>query len=281
MTTRFLSRATGSALLVGAALSWRALSAQTPPTAPPSAADSFNVAFDRTDRRARMLLGMIDCAGRMGQLRAQGRFGPPDSVGNLGQCLIGRSEALGVFFSLEDGGSRTARLRAVDLRTGQRWTAPLDTAAAVAPRLALRDAFAEGAAPFEANNRPFGPIAIRLDGDSIEVWFLPGELLQPGGPRAFGGEQGFVYAPDGRTRARRIAESLPYQTWSAPDSGLVTLVSETDEPPLAHVLAFYVLQARRREVVLETRMHTLRPAGPGMMAPWIIQKRRAVPSSSP
>jgi hypothetical protein len=291
MSTRRVVRAAAVGLLLtvnGGATP--ALVAQQPPGASGGAAPTtvpvepftdFDRAFDRVDRRARIMLGMIDCARRVAQLRAQGRFGPVDSLGNRGQCLRAGDITLGLFFSIAEGSTNPERLRAVDMRTGQRWTAPLDTAAAVAPALAQRDAFTDGAAPFVAANRQFGPITMRFDGDSIEVWFLPGDLLRADGPRALGGELGFVYSPDGQTRVRRIEASLPYAAWNAPDTGRVELVSDQAIPPLGHLLAYYVLLARRREVVLHSRTHTFIPAGWDVMAPWIISRRAGSGASTP
>lgn len=294
MTTRSVVHSAAARLLVllGVAAAWHPLPAQRPPggppappptvTSPPAGAEAapseaFSLAFDREDRRARTLLGMIDCARRVAQLRAAGRFGPPDSLGDRGQCLRTDSTALGVFFSLDEAGTRAERLRALDLRTGQRWTAPLDTAAAVAPVMALRDAFADGAAPFVRANRQFGPMSMRFDGDSIEVWFVPLDLLRADGPVALGGERGFVYTPDGRTRVRQLDAGVDFGAWSAPDTGRVVLVSDHEIPPLSHLLAFYVLQSRRRQVVLVSRGHTFQASGPGVMAPWLIARRASTP----
>jgi hypothetical protein len=165
-------------------------------------------AFDRLDRTSQKLLWTVGCAQNSGRSRAMGLFGPADSVGRTGQCFRRDGRMFGVFFDPDSTFTKVHRLRVLDFSTNVRYLGPVDTTAILAEARAEDDAERKGMPSFERAQRPFAPLSMRSDGDSIEVWLLPSGVLMGRTPSAVGGERGFIYSPDGRTLAREVTRSI-------------------------------------------------------------------------
>ena len=232
-------------------------------------------AFDRLDRTSRMLIATVDCAQAAGRARAQGLFGPPDSVGRWGQCLHKDGRAFGVFFTPDSTFTTAQNLRVVDFANTVRYRGNVDTAAILAEARASREAVRKGMPSFLRAQREAAPLSMRSDGDSIEVWLLPtGPFLSRTAPTV-GGERGFVYSPDGRTLAREIDASDRFRTISIPDSGRVEIRSSEDNLPLiSELMATNLLHDRGRDVQLVTNAYTSQLVGPGSSAVWVQIHRR-------
>lgn len=231
-------------------------------------------AFDRLDRTSRMLIATVDCARAGAKARAQGVFGPPDSVGRWGQCLHKDGRAFGVFFTPDSTFTIAQNLRVVDFANSVRYRGDVDTAAILAEARASREAVRKGMPSFVSAQRQFAPLSMRSDGDSIEVWLLPAGLLLGKTPTV-GGERGFVYSSDGRTLAREIDASAQFRTISIPDSGRVEIRSSEDDLPLiSELIATNLLHDQGRDVQLVTNAYTSRLVGPGSSAAWLQIHRR-------
>jgi hypothetical protein len=232
------------------------------------------VAFDRLDRTSRVLIATVDCARAAAIARAQGLFGPPDSVGRWGQCLHKDGRAFGVFFTPDSTFTTAQNVRVVDFANSVRYRGSVDTAAILAEARASRAAVRKGMPSFVSAQRQFAPLSMRSDGDSIEVWLLPAGLFTGRTPTV-GGERGFVYSPDGRTLVREIDASDRFRTISIPDSGRVEIRSSEDDLPLvSELIATNLLHDQRRDVQLITKAYTSQLVGPGSSATWVQIHRR-------
>jgi hypothetical protein len=262
----------GSLVVVVILLCAPSARAQTQPVLSDS---SRAVAFDRLDRTSRMLIATVDCARATGTARAQGLFGPPDSVGRWGQCLHKDGRAFGVFFTPDSTFSTAQNVRVVDFANSVRYRGNVDTAAILAEGRASREGVRKGMPSFVSAKRQFAPLSMRSDGDSIEVWLLPtGPFLSQTAPTV-GGERGFVYSPDGRTLAREIDASDRFRTISVPDSGRVEIRSSEDNLPLvSELIAINLLHDRGRDVQLVTNAYTSQLVGKGSSAVWVQIHRR-------
>lgn len=255
----------------GIFLSAPPLRAQTQPALSDS---SRAVAFDRLDRTSRVLIATVDCARATSRARAQGLFGPPDSVGRRGQCLRKDGRAFGVFFTPDSTFTAAQNVRVVDFANSVRYRGNVDTTAILAEARASRGAVRKGMPSFVSAQRQFAPLSIRSDGDSIEVWLVPTGIFTGTAPTV-GGERGFVYSPDGRTLAREIDASDRFRTISIPDSGRVEIRSSEDDLPLvSELIATNLLHDRGRDVQLVTNAYTSRLVGPGSSAVWLQIHRR-------
>lgn len=241
----------------------------------PAASDSSRViAFDRLDRTSRLLIATVRCALTTGQARADGLFGPPDSVGRSGHCLRKDSRAFGVFFNSDTTFRSAQQLRVVDLAAKVRYLGPVDTAAILAESRAGRDAFFKGYLPFKRDNRQFAPFSIRTEGDSIEVWLLPAGLLMGNTPSAIGGERAFIYSPDGRTFAREIDAYDRHRAVTIPDSGRVEILSlEEDLPLVSELVVANLLHGRGREVSIVTKAYDSQLRGADPNSVWFQIRR--------
>lgn len=240
-----------------------------------SVPDSIRAAaFDRLDRTSQKLLWTVNCAMSTGRARAMGLFGPPDSVGRTGQCFQRDGHTFGVFFNPDSTFIRAGRLRVVDFATKTRYLGPVDTTAILAEARAENDAELKGMPSFQRERRPFAPISMRSDGDSIEVWLLPyGVLMNP--PSTVGGERGFIYSPDGRTLAREVNAFDRYRTIAIPDSGQVTILSREDDLPLvSELMVTNVLHNQGRDVQVVTKSYASHLVGRGSNSVWLQQHRR-------
>ncbi len=261
----------GSLVVVGILLCAPSARAQTQPVLSDS---SRAAAFDRLDRTSRMLIATVDCARAGARARAQGLFGPPDSVGRWGQCLHKDGRAFAVFFTPDSTFSTAQNVRVVDFANNVRYRGNVDTAAILAEARASRGAVRKGMPSFVSAQRQFAPLSMRSDGDSIEVWLLPAGLLLGKTPTV-GGERGFVFSPDGRTLAREIDASDRFRTISIPDSGRVEIRSSEDNLPLvSELIATNLLHDQGRDVQLVTNAYTSRLVGPGSSAVWVQIHRR-------
>lgn len=264
------------ALAVCALAATRPLRAQAPAKTPPSKEEAArSAAFDRVDRDSRTLLATIRCAISTGQLRASGAFGPLDSLGNYGICVWRGGVRLGAFFAPDTGFTQANRLRLVNLATGARDTAPLDTAALLAEAHAGRDGGRLGFAPYARDHIQYAPFSMRTDGDSIEVWLLPTSLLLGGVPKSLGGERGFVYAPNGRTLVREIDAYAKLRPVTIPDTGAVVLKSlEPDIPLLSELFVVNVLSESGRQAGVETDTFLSMLVGNGPAGFWAQMRRK-------
>ena len=155
-------------VLAVALVASRAVSAQ-----PNRPADSLrSVAFDRIDRSARMALSTIWCARKTAQARADGLFGPIDSLGRRGQCMRIADRSYGVFFTPDTTFTKADRVSVVDLTNSVRYTQPIDTSALLAEARAMNAALRKGFPSYRTAQRQFTPISFRFDGDSIQVWLI-------------------------------------------------------------------------------------------------------------
>lgn len=227
-------------------------------------------AFDKADRRSRELLRILRCARGIGMARARQEFGPPDSLGHIGQCVTVDGRAVGVFIEADTPFVRTTRFSAVDLATHARRTAPMDTTAVLAVARAELAAqsprIVEG---FYTAKRPYSPMAFRFDGDSIEVWLIPVSLVM-GPPHTVGGERGFVFSPDGRTLAREVDAFADYRPIIVPDTGTVRIPSRSRSiPSLSEFVLANGLNRMGRAVAIEWSGVTSVLAGQDERAVWM------------
>jgi hypothetical protein len=261
----------GSLVAAGIVLCAPSFRAQAQPVLSDS---SRAVGFDRLDRTSRMLIATVDCARATAGARAQGLFGPPDSVGRWGQCLHKDGRAFGVFFTPDSTFATAKNLRVVDFANSVRYRGNVDTTAILAEARAAWEGVRKGMPSFVSAQRQFAPLSIRSDGDSIEVWLVPTGIFTGRTPTV-GGERGFVYSPDGRTLAREIDVSDRFRTISIPDSGRVEIRSSEDNLPLvSELIATNLLHDRGRDVQVVTNAYTSRLVGQGSSAAWVQIHRR-------
>ena len=241
-----------------------------------SSSDSSRaVAFDRLDRTSRVLLATVNCARSSAKARADGLFGPPDSVGRKGQCLRKDGRTFGVFFTPDSAFTKALHLRVVDIANGVRYLGTVDTTAILAEARAAREAVLKGFPFFAREKLQFAPFSMRSDGDSIEVWLLPLGLLMGRAPSTVGGELGYIYSPDGRTLAREIDALDRYRVLPTPDSGRVEILSREDDLPLvSELIATNRLHDQRRDVELVTKAFAARLVGSDPSSMWIQIRRR-------
>ena len=225
-------------------------------------------AFAHVDRAARELIWTMKCAQATAHARATGLFGPTDSLGTNGQCFRLNGHAMGVFFTPDTTFTRASRIRVVNLGTGVRDLATIDTAAILAVARASSDALSRALPAFARENRKFAPLSMRFDGDSIEIWMLPVGMT-------VGGERGYVYSPNGRTLARAIDAADRFRTVVVPDTGEVVIASREDDLPLvSELVAMNLLYDRGRDVELVTAAFRSRLQGVRDNPVWVQIRRR-------
>jgi hypothetical protein len=226
--------------------------------------------FDQADRRARAVLWSMRCAQSVGMARARREFGPIDSLGRMGQCIVVDGHTVGVFFDADSPYVAVKRFSAVDLGTHTRRMMPLDTSRVLAVARAEQAAYWHGAnEPFEKENRPFAPVAFRFDGDSIEVWLIPASLVM-GPPFTVGGERGYLFTPDGRTLVRETDAFGDYRPIVIPDTGTVDIASRgTATPSLSELVLANGLNGAGRQVAIQWPGVTSTLVGRGEQAVWM------------
>lgn len=235
---------------------------------PAALSAAHSTAFDRADRRARTVIQQIRCAQRVARLRQQGVFGPVDSLGRRGQCMIVDDRQLGIFFDADTLFSTASRLVAVDLVTSTRRFVPIDTAAVLAVGRASRMAQLRGMGAFQRAERQYTPVAFRFDGDSIEVWLLAAAMLSPS-PLTVGGERGYLFSPDGRTIVREIDHFDAMRAIALPDTGILRIPSnQVDVPTLSELVITNLLHERGRQVVIDTQRMSSALVGDRNLAGW-------------
>jgi hypothetical protein len=231
--------------------------------------------FDRLDRTSRMLIATVNCARNSAQARADGLFGPPDSLGRTGQCLRKDGRAFGLFFTPDSTFSKALQLRVLDIASGVRYLGQVDTSAILAEARAAQDALLKGFPSFQREKLQFVPLSMRSDGDSIEVWLMPLGVLVGRAPSVVGGERGFVYSPDGRRLAREIDAFDRHRIVAIPDTGRVEILSrEEDLPLVSELIATNLLHDQGRVVELVTKSFAAQLVGPGSSSMWIQIRRR-------
>jgi hypothetical protein len=234
-----------------------------------------HAAFDRADRRSRALISTVRCAQQVSLARARGLFGPVDSLGRFGQCVVVDHRLVGVFMEVDTQFVSATRFTAVDLAASARRTAPMDTAAVVALARAEWVAQSRGAESFAKTDRQYTPMTFRFDGDSIEAWLIPVALFT-GEPFTLGGERGYVFTPDGRTLVREIDAFRDYRTVVIPDTGAVHIVSrEQAVPALSELVLANLLNGAGRSVSIDMPGVSSTLVGRGAAAVWmhLLQKR--------
>lgn len=230
--------------------------------------------FDKADRRSRALMATIRCAQGVSMARARQEFGPPDSLGRIGQCVRVDGRAVGVFMDADSQFVTATRFSAVDLGSHTRRTAPLDTTALLAVARVELEAQMRGVPAFLEQKRRYAPMAFRFDGDSIEVWLIPTTLVM-GPPFTIGGERGYVYTPDGRTLVREIDAFADYRPVAIPDTGAVNIVSRSSAlPSLSELVLANALNSRGRSVAIVWGTATSVLAGQGDQAAWLHVMRK-------
>jgi hypothetical protein len=233
------------------------------------------VAFDRLDRTARALTATARCARAVSEAFGRGIFGSPDSVGRTGQCFSKDGRAFGAFLDADSTYEHALRLSVVDLARDARYLEPVDTAAMLAQAMASRAATRKGFFAFARAKRRAIPLSLRSEGDTIEVWLLPADLLSGKMPAGVGGERGFIYSPDGRSLAREIDAFDRYRTLAISDSGAVEIQSQEDDLPLvSELIAADRIHFQGRKVRILTKSFDSRLTGPPESAIWIHVRRR-------
>jgi hypothetical protein len=232
------------------------------------------VKFDQADRRSRALLQGIRCAQSIGMARARQEFGPLDSLGRIGQCVVVDGHSIGVFLDADSPFVSANRFAAVDLSVHTRRAAPLDTSRVLAVVRAEYAAYARGTEAYYKEKRRYSPMAFRFDGDSIEVWLIPVSLVR-GPPFTLGGERGYLFTPDGRTLVRETDAFGDYRPVAVPDTGTVSIISRgTSIPSLSELVFANGLNGAGRTVAIEWGGVTSVLAGPGDRAVWVHLARR-------
>jgi hypothetical protein len=232
-------------------------------------------AFDRLDRTSRMLIATVNCARSSAKARADGLFGPLDSIGRKGQCFFKDGRAFGVFFTSDSAFTRARQLGVVDIANGVRYLGTVDTTAILAVARAAQEAVLKGFPSFQRVERQFAPFAIRSEGDSIEVWLLPLGVLMGRTPSTVGGELGYVYSPDGGKLVREIDAFDRHRTFVTADSGRVEIPSREDDLPLvSELIAANRLHDQGRDVQLVTKAFAARLVGADPSSIWIQIRRR-------
>lgn len=240
--------------------------------APGMAVDAL--AFDRTDRLARAVIGQVRCAQRVAGLRQRGVFGPIDSLGARGQCIVVAGRYVGVFFDADTLFGNASRLSAVDLASSTRRMEQLDTAAVLAVARASRAAQLRGADAYQRAQRSYTPVAFRFDADSIEVWLVPAGVFT-GPPLTVGGERGYVFSPDGRRLVRDIDHFDRLRTFALPDTGVVRIASgERSVALMTELLVANLLHDQGRRISIDTQSESAALAGEGDAAAWVHVRRK-------
>lgn len=269
MTIHPVVTRTRSCRLAAAFLFFAATAALAPAAFAQSLPPERAARFDRGDRLSRALLSMIRCSGMVGNARAEGRFGPIDSLGHDGQCMAVNGKWVGMFFDADSTFTHVTRFSAVDFVTRARRTEPLDTSAVLAVANAELAAQLRGVKAFEDAKRPYAPMAFRFDGDSIEVWMLPVAVLS-GRPPFVGGERGYHYTPDGRTLVRETDSFADFRPLTIPDTGTVYITSRsTDVPTLSEFLLANALNGQGRMVSIRLPWGQSTLVGRGAQSMWV------------
>lgn len=228
--------------------------------------------FDRTDRLARAVIGQIRCAQRVAGLRRRGVFGPADSLGATGQCIVVAGKYVGVLFDTDTLFGAVSRASAVDLVSSTRRKGQLDTAAILAVARASSAAQLRGAEAYQRAQRAYSPVAFRFDGDSIEVWLIPTAVIG-GPPLTVGGERGYVFSPDGRRLVREIDHFDRLRSFALPDTGVVRIPSgDHSVAMMTALLLANLLHERGRRVSIDTEGGSSVLAGEGDAAAWVHAK---------
>jgi hypothetical protein len=231
-------------------------------------------AFDRLDKTASAAMGTVRCARKVGEARANGVFGPIDSLGRSGMCFSNDAGVFGAFVTADSSFTHAVRLSVVDLNKGTRFEGSLDTATILAQSRATRDGLTRGFPDFTRDGRQFLPVTFRSAGDSIEVWLLPATLFMGTMPGSTGGDRAFIYSPNGKTLAREVSATDRYQELTIPDSGAVSIPSREDDLPLvSELIAADRIHFQRREVRIVTKKYSSSLTGPEGSEVWVHIKR--------
>jgi hypothetical protein len=238
----------------------------------PRASGLDAAAFDLLDRRAQELFRTVRCARYFARLRAEDRFGPRDSLGGSGHCLVIEGHSVGIFLDIDSTGKSARRLAAVALADGNRYVAPLDTAPLVARTVALHDAMKRGSDAYTKADRQFVPLALWPTTDSLQVWLVPASVFAGKG---LGGERGFIYASDGRTLIAEIDAFAKYRPFQLPDIGTVLIESDEIELPiLSEMVLANLLNDSGRPVAILTKRYQSSLVGRAASAMWVHVPRR-------
>lgn len=248
------------ALVVALACAHHTVAAQAGPVRP---ADRPRV-FDAADREAQSIAWVIECAQMGARARTRGAFGPVDSVGPFGLCVLVGTTRHGVFMDADSTFSRAINVRLVNFATNARSTAPLDTAALLGELRAKRAAMRLGAAKFVDERRPFAPFSYRDEDDGrVHVWLLPVSVLDG---TALGGERWWIFARDGATVVEAHDAGARWRPFAVPPTREVMLQSaEPDIPLVSEFLLANLLARAGRVPTIVTGTHSSTLAGNAWM----------------
>ncbi len=228
--------------------------------------------FLAVERKARQALAVFGCSSEAGHAANAGRFGPVDPSMDLITCLSAPAERQGVAFEFRPPEPRVRNARVVDLRSGQRVTAPVDTARLAQEMIAMIRASRQSVTN-DLPGRKHIPLVLRTAGDTIEVWYVPTTQVSEGQswiPRSIGGERAVVVAPDGGSLIRVLNEQSAWRAFTPDTSGLVLIRSEGEEvPSLSEMMACLQVVMEGRGAAIETRRWTYVRLGTG----WAVSPR--------
>lgn len=231
-----------------------------------SAAESK--AFDRGDRESRELISSINCLNRLWTAVQEKRVVEYESWMQARQCVLIDRHYVWVTIGIDTLFTRVTRVSAYDLTTSAPYAGRLDTAGVTAIARAEWVGTGRIQDRFVAAKRDAVPLTFRFDGDSIEVWLLPLQLLT-GNPWSLGGEYGVIFSPDGRTLVREVDRFDEFRATTVPDTGLVRIGSRQARiPSLSEFLLANQLNARDRSIVIELPWGSSALAK-GAGSPWV------------
>jgi hypothetical protein len=234
-----------------------------------------NAAFDRADREAQTFVSTLRCAEQGAKARQAGLFGPADSLGAIGQCVVKGGHRIALFMDADSQFTRLTHLAAVDLTSNVRVAPPSDTSSMLALARAELPAVLRGMGAFETANRQFSPLSFRSGGDTIEVWLMPMSVIT-GSPYSVGGEWGFMYSPDGRTLVREVNRTGEFRLIPVADTGIVRIVSrQAAIPTFSELVLANLLNGVGRSVSIELSLRTSLLTGRGSQAVWIQLRHKA------
>lgn len=225
-------------------------------------------AFDRGDRESRAMITQFNCLNRMMTAVREKRLTASEKWVTSEQCVVIDRHYVYVMLASDTLYTRATRMSAYDLTTSAAYAVPLDTAGALSMARAEWLGMTKAGPRLEAAKRDAAPVTFRFDGDSIEVWLLPLQLMT-GNPWSLGGEYGAIFSPDGRTLMREVDHVEEFRSNAVADTGLVRIVSRQARiPSLSEFLQANQLNALDRSVVIELPWGSATlPKGLG--SPWV------------
>ncbi len=238
--------------------------------------DEWMERFSAEDLRARRILARIECAQLSGEARKAGLFGGV-ALGNLQSCVVAEKVLAGAYYDAEPPFNRVERLKVVKLFASKTaYTGRVDTMALLAEARALFAARKEADGMYRMARLNYGPVVIRGDGDSLEVWLVPPGTAALGQPM-LGGMTGFVFSPDGKQLVRRVNEFSTRRMIGPPsDTAMIVIAAREQSFPSTSALVLARALARiGQPVVIDLANHQalLAPARQGTAPVWMQRAR--------